>query len=740
MRPALPIKNKHTKSKMKKQLSVIAGLALYSGVSLFGQNIIPCNTNEMMQGALNADPVLKQKFELEQSMFELEYQKNMQQLTSGAQQKTAVPVYTVPVVFHILHQNGPENITDQQCINALAQVNKDYRKLGSDIASIHPSFAPLYVDAEIQFVLAHKDPNGNCTTGIVHHYDANTNWIQPGFGTCPSAQYAYSGTQAGRWNPTKYLNIYIVKSICPQGGCTGGGTIVGYTYLPGSNPCSGSNNASDAIVYDYRFLSGTQARSLSHEIGHWFNLTHTFGNTNNPGTGTCGAGGNSDGVSDTPTTLGYFSTCPGGNTGPFTGCSNPENIENFMDYSSCPRMFTQGQVTKMRTAIVSSTGGRNNLWTAANLTATDAGGTAPCAPIADFYASKVVICAGQSTVFNDASYNGTVSSRSWSFQGGSPATSSASAPTVTYSAPGTYQVTYTVTNASGNDVETKTTYIDVRNGTGTRTAPYTESFESNIPADWTVVNNNGGSVTWAQASVGANSTSKSVYINSISGNPAGHIDVLETPILNLSNITGLTMSYYYAYARKTATQADTFKLQYSLDCGGTWTNLPSLTTAAMATNSGGTTSSPYTPAASDWKQYSIPSVLLGSLNGKPSVKLRFYFRNDVSVANANNIYLDEINLSGIVGINELENLIGLNIYPNPTNASSTVEFNLPDQSGAVTIRVTDLLGRSLETGRIEAGSGHVTYTVNQGATLGQGIYLVSIELDGKRITKKLIIH
>lgn len=718
---------------MKKQLLLAAGLAFCGATAMMAQQqIIPCWSTQAQQELFKADPMLKQKFELEQSMFDLQYQQNMQ-AQGNAQQKTATPVYTVPVVFHILHENGPENIADQVCIDALAQVNKDYRKLGSDIASINPTFASLYVDAEINFMLAHKDPNGNCTTGIVHHYDSKTNWDQSkDFSNC-TGQHPYT------WDHTKYLNIYIVKQIIPQGGSSGSGIIVGYTYNPGGAACA----ASDVIVYNYQFLNGLQARSLSHEIGHWLNLIHTFGSTNNPGV-SCGSTSGGDGVSDTPDTKGYFSTCPGGNTGPYTGCASAENIENFMDYSSCPRMFTQGQVTRMRTALTSSNQLRNNIWTAANLgsSGTDVYSTGSCAPIADFYGNKTQICAGQAITFNDASYNGTVTSRSWTFQGGSPGSSTIAAPTVTFNTPGTYSVAFTASNSNGSNSITKTSYITVVPGYPTQTSPFAEGFESNLPSDWTVVNNNAGSVTWAVANVGANGTSKSMYMNSATGNPAGHIDILESPVFDFKYVTGVSMSYYYAYARKTSTQADTFKIQYSLDCGGTWSNVLGSTDAiaTMASNTGGTTSTAFTPSSSQWHQKTVNSSLMTALNNKPNVKFRFYFRNDVTVSNANNLYIDQINLSGTVGINELESEIGLSIYPNPTNGTATVEFTLPDNASA-TVSVTDVLGRIMETsGKLPYENGAIKYTVNKANSLSNGVYLVNIDVNGKRVTKKLVIE
>lgn len=725
---------------MKKYFLSIINLSLVSFCS-FGQintntYPIPCNTYNAMEEAFKADPNLKTKYNLVQSEMELEYNKTLADLSSH---RVAATVYTVPVVFHILHQGGSENVSDADIYTAMAQINKDYSKLGSDVGTINSSFSSLYVDAEIRFELAKKDPNGNCTNGIIRHFDANTNWDQTN-----TAAYAYSGNGTNRWPVNKYLNIYIVKCIasstspCPPTS----GIIVGYTYLPGSAP---ANNA-DAIVYRYDFLAtGTEARSLSHEIGHWFNLKHTFGDTNNPGV-TCG----DDGVTDTPQTKGYFSTCPGANAGPFTGCTTSENIENFMDYSSCPKMFTQGQVTRMRAAIINSTGGRNNLWTTTNLAFTGITPGYTCAPIADFKSNKITLCSDNSNsiTYTSLSQVGATGSLAWTFQGGTPATSTATAPVVVYNTPGTYSVSLVATNSTGNSTLNKLSYVNIINAWSPYTAPITEGFDASaLPSDLLISNSNAGSITWTQnTSNGANGTAKSIYLNNASqSNTAGHLDIFETPIYDCHNTTGLSLSFYYAYAKKTATQADTFKLQLSTDCGGSWQNVlgyPSC--ATMASNSGGTTASAFNPTASQWKQHVISSALLNATspnpNNKQSVKFRFYFKSDATVGSSNNLFIDQINLSGVVGINELENELQLLIYPNPTNTSSTLSFNLYNNQ-KVKINVIDNVGRILESSdNVSLNGNTASYVINKNGNLAKGMYFVNLEINGSIITKKIILE
>jgi len=186
---------------------------------------------------------------------------------------------------------------------------------------------------------------------------------------------------------------------------------------------------------------------------------------------TCGT----DNVADTPPTGGYFSIC----TTSTLDCSSPPNIENIMDYASCPKMFTQGQITRMRTALTSATGGRNNLWTPANLLATGITSGYTCSPVADFEANKLSNCTGNTFTFTSLSQLGeTGGGISWSFQGGNPATSTATAPVVSYAAPGTYSVVLTATNAVGTNTMTKTSYITVLNGASGNTLPYAVDFET----------------------------------------------------------------------------------------------------------------------------------------------------------------------------------------------------------------------------------------------------------------------
>lgn len=678
--------------------------------------IIPCATYEAMEYAFQQDPHAKARYDAAQKELEEAY-KNYEASLKLHQGKTAAVQYTVPVVFHVLHLNGPENVSDATLINALAQVNSDFARMGSDTGTIYSAFKSLYINSDIVFMLARKDPSGNCTSGIVHYYNTNTNWVQ--------LAYPYPYT----WNPTKYLNIYIVKEICSTSpNCsTSGGVIIGYTYKPGTWSTGSSR---DAIVYNYQFLSGLSARSLSHEIGHWLNLSHTWGNTNNPGV-SCG----NDGISDTPITKGFFSTCPSSATG--SGCTSPENVENIMDYSSCPKMFTIGQTNAMRSALASAVSGRNNLSTTANLTATGVNDTYTCHPIAYGYPNSFTVCSGSTLTVTDKSFNGPVASRTWAATGGANiANPSASVTTIVFSTPGIQTVSLTTCNFAG--CTTYTFSVNVVNGTPQVTGAQIESFEgsTSLPPNWSVINGSGGT-TWQVYTGGGATGTNAMFING-SLEPPGVQETLETPSYDFLNNPGATFSFKYAYAQKTSSHADKLIVQASSNCGGTWTNIYQPSASVMASGSGGVTSTPFYPTPSQFKLYTLTNnPAFTSFKTQPNVKIRFIFQEDATNGFGNNFFLDDINFSTLSGVNELTQSIGLNVFPNPVSSIFKINFTLSDVS-EVKYSLTDVLGKTIiqsNKQKYDIGEHQIEVNISH---LPEGIYILQFELNGQKMARKIV--
>lgn len=542
-------------------------------------------------------------------------------------------VYTVPVVFHILHNNGTENISDAQIADALAILNRDYRRLNADANNVYTTFQGMPTDAEINFVFATVAPNGACFSGITRTVSTQT--TNGGDGQAQvNAIIAGNNVYQGVWPHNRYLNVYVCKDL---------GGAAGYTFLPNGNSTASATNMyynGVFLLHNYCGSIGTStvttSRALTHEVGHWFNLSHVWGDDNNPGVA-CG----DDYVSDTPLTKG-FTSCPAAASAKICNASIVENYENYMDYSYCSKMFTPGQVTRMRNAIVSTTGGRSNVWTTANLNLVGGGpGTSLCA--LDFSATQTTMCEG-TTVTYSANTSSGIATYSWSFPGGTPSTSTAASPTVTYATAGTYNASLSVTASSNGSTysKSKTGYITVNSGT-TVSLPIAEGFVSTTfpPTGWTILNTN-NSATWARNAVAgkAPTTGNSAKFDNYNIDDATN-DELRLPKLDITAYSSAQLTFDVAYAPYSANYYDGLEVLVSTNCGGTFTSVYSKSYTTLATVSAMT--SAFTPTtAAQWRAETID---LTPFVGNSSVWIAF--RN--IAGNGNNLYLDNINVTGVSG-------------------------------------------------------------------------------------------
>ena len=191
-----------------------------------------------------------------------------------------------------------------------------------------------------------------------------------------------------------------------------------------------------------------QGRTATHEIGHWLGLEHIWGTTDNG----CE---DSDGIADTPNQDDSNNGCP---TGLVSSCNNTtqggDMYQNFMDYTddACMNLFTQGQADYMQSIVRSS---RPGLLSAV-----------VCAfPLrADFSTNDSIVVTGSTVAFTDNSIGIRATEWQWTFEGGSPASSTAQNPLVYYANPGRYTVTLTVKNGALSDTKVKTAYIYVTYG------------------------------------------------------------------------------------------------------------------------------------------------------------------------------------------------------------------------------------------------------------------------------------
>ena len=423
-----------------------------------------------------------------------------------------------------------------------------------------------------------------------------------------------------------------------------------------------------------------------------------------------------------------------------------ENTQNYMDYSYCSVMYTKGQKNRMRAALESSVSGRNNLWSASNHAATGIEGNGKlCEPLSDFYAlnSEKLVCSGESVEFRSNVLNsmpGTPLSYQWEFSGGTPATSTQANPTVTYAKAGYYDVKLTVSNAAGARTTTKASYIYVwdKSGEDLLSDGYQENFEDQNRFDywWHILNLDNNSKGWQRID-GVGYNSQHCVRMGAEGNYSSDVDQLFSPSMNLSFMKDLKLSFRCAAATKAtlaADMTDNLKISYSNNCGAVWSTALDLKGAALY-NAGYHPESfvPSSSAAWAFQEVNIP-VKANATN----IIFRFEYKTG---AKSNNIYIDDINLTGAVGVDEngtQENSIA--IFPNPTQETATLAYHLT-QSNQVTVELSDILGKQIS--KLNLGSqseGDHTLSLSKGELkLKTGVYFVKLTIGKSSVTRKLII-
>jgi hypothetical protein len=252
---------------------------------------------------------------------------------SGADRSQRAGITRIPVVVHVVWNTAAQNISDAQVNSQIDVLNRDFRRTNPDVASTPAPFLPLTADSRIEFFLASTDPNGAPTGGIQRRQTT-----VPSFGDDDSVKATASGG-LDAWPADRYLNIWV---------CELGGGLLGYAQFPGGPA------ATDGVVCLQSAFGniGTAAapfdlgRTSTHEIGHWLNLNHIWGDD---GTGCSGT----DNVADTPNQGGANTGAPGF---PHVSCSNGPDGDMFMNYMDyvddrAMFMFTAGQVARMQACL-----------------------------------------------------------------------------------------------------------------------------------------------------------------------------------------------------------------------------------------------------------------------------------------------------------------------------------------------------------------------------------------------------
>ncbi len=308
-------------------------LWLFIIVSPLLLNAQPCASNLYLQQRLQAQPQLIEQRQALEAFTQRWIAENANQVSTRA-------ILTIPVVVHIVWKEVSENVPEEQIQAQLDIINRDFRAKNLEINAIPAVFKTAVADVEIEFCLAKRTPNGQVTSGITRTR-TNVNNVGVHF-TQPQGLRTICYSDLGgqdAWDTRQYLNIWV--------GSMGFG-ILGQADFPGI-----AEAAEDGIRIDPSAFGTSNAtppynlgRTLTHEIGHYFNLSHPWGNKDD--NLNCE---NDDGVSDTPRQSTTFrNQCP---THPQLFCGTASMFMNFMNYTNdaCLAMFTQGQKVRMLAAL-----------------------------------------------------------------------------------------------------------------------------------------------------------------------------------------------------------------------------------------------------------------------------------------------------------------------------------------------------------------------------------------------------
>lgn len=241
-------------------------------------------------------------------------------------------VLLIPVVVHVVHRTATEKISPAQVRSQITVLNQDFRAKNPDKSKVPAVWQGLVGDTRVEFKLATKDPAGKPTSGIIY-----TPTTKSSFGSDDTIKSKQNGGVKA-WPTTKYLNIWV--------GTLSGG-LLGYAQFPG-----GPKNTDGVVILNTAFGTKGSAvapfnkgRTAVHEIGHFFNLFHIWGDVN-------GCGG-TDLVTDTPNAKMPNTGKP---TFPHITCANGPHGDmfmNYMDYVDDAAMvtFTLGQVARMEATL-----------------------------------------------------------------------------------------------------------------------------------------------------------------------------------------------------------------------------------------------------------------------------------------------------------------------------------------------------------------------------------------------------
>jgi Pregnancy-associated plasma protein-A/Secretion system C-terminal sorting domain/Fibronectin type III domain/Bacterial pre-peptidase C-terminal domain len=616
-----------------------------------------CGSMEVYESQKAADP----QFEIRRQ--EIESFTNEFIARGGDGERALV---TIPVVVHVVWNTTTENISDAQIQSQLAVLNADFRKLNADVSGVPSVFTAA--DANIEFCLATVDPNGNVTTGINRVQTSTT-----AFGTNDQVKSSTTGG-ANAWDRNRYLNLWV---------CDISGGILGYAQFPGGSA------ATDGVVIDYQYFGtiGTatapfnKGRTATHEVGHWLNLYHIWGDD---GTGCTGT----DNVADTPNQGDENYGCP---TFPAVSCSNGPNGDmfmNYMDYTddACMYMFSSGQVTRMQ-ALFAAGGTRSSL-----LTSNGCGSGTP-------------VSCGIPATLGSSGVTTTGATLTWAAVSG--ATS--------------YNVQYKLSSAT-----TWTTVTSATNSVAVSGLTATSTYNFQVQA----VCASGTSAYSSAASFTTSSTTTTctdVYENNNTSSKAKTIAVNTNIVAKISTSTDKDWFKFTTTSTNKNIRIDLTNLPADYDVK---LYNPSGTQIAVSEN-GGTTSEFIVYNNGAVGTYKIQVYGYGGAFSNTSC-----YTVRASISSTAFREGDSVELTEELEVTPVASVDALNVYPNPTSDNVEVTFNASSEA-VINVLVYDMMGREVYNTKMAAIAGTNKTSIEM-SNYAPGCYTLVI-INGEEKTSSRII-
>lgn len=705
----------------------------FYSLTVFAQRT--CGADHMHQHNMLANPEAK-KLADEIESFTSQYIEQKKMMRTTGEESEII----IPVVFHVVYNTQNQNIPDSRLIEQIEVLNRDFNALNNDLVRVPGPFQSSIGRVNVRFVLANRDPKGRVTTGITRTKTTKTS----AFTLDRDDVKSFSSGGMNSWDTKSYLNIWVCNLQ----------TYLGYATFPYK-----AGTKEDGVVLNYRYVGVTGAtrpfnlgRTATHEVGHYLNLLHIWGQEGN-----CTS---DDGVSDTPSQYTYSAGVP-----VFPDINNSCSktypgtmFMNYMDYSydTTLLMFSTQQALRMEAilnGVRSSLKNSKGYVSPIEFDLSTSGIQYPLNIVCDNViepALNVISMGNEKITSFDISMqidDGEVITQTWTGELNLFDTEVVKFAPVELDN-GEHRIYFTIHQPNGkddNDLTNDTVSKMFTVGVSSISLPFTEDFESaNIAENGFAIVNPDNALTWARSSYRASKNGYySYFMNNrdydpdLYGTLYGEMDDIVLPFLNFTDVDEIAMSFEVAAAQRTGiTQTvnnwDSLQVIVSVDCGRTFDVVYNKYAGRLITVAGAQ-SNFFTPASSS--QWRSDSVNLTQYAGMDNVLIAI--RNISHFEN--NIYIDDLSVyrGKVVSVREHVSNRDVELYPNPGSGLVTIKINEPSVR-LKQVSWMNILGQTILDEQMNTYSGVLQFNLSQQP---KGVYIARLLFeDGSVTTKKFVLE